>query len=357
MACMTWQLATPEETLAANCPTCYIDLCQSPCGIEFGADVLWWSTCQMNMDYSYNETLPLPDDPPPPFLDLLAGKGNIHFIDYTWHTGVRYFLTYRAGCDQWDGRIIFTHYHTRGDEEANLVINDPDALLQDPPRNNFAALLHPDTTVIPDETGFDKGKAHNEIDYDVLDILFSRTFCCINQSLLINPYLGLRLLYLDQDLEADYKVVEEDDEEDSPVINRSCVSFDSEFKGIGFHTGVELTHHLIGNFELYGNVSGSLIAGTMRNDHVQEDDGTITVDLKEKQNHILPGLQLGIGVVWNTPFICSTFFETKIGYEFTSWYHTPQIRRFIKQDTGVMSSSTNGNIGFHGATFRFALNY
>lgn len=361
MGCLFWQVFTPQTLHADYCGSYRVDRCSEPCGFLIGAEYLLWQTYQTNMDFAHDEELPNPDDPPLPYPPLLAGEGRIHFIDYDWRSGIRIYGIYRAGCDSWDGRVVWTHYHNRGSEHVDLYIEELDEFLNpvDPQKANKASLTHPDSTVIDDD-GFGKGHAHNDLEYDVIDALITRTFCCIDQSLIMKPFFGLRLMYLNQDLNAMYRVYEEaeiDEEEVNVETGQSKVLFDSDYKGIGLHSGIDMEHHLIGNLELFGSISGSVVAGTVRNGHVQKDDGVKTVDLHEKQQIMIPGFQLGVGFMWHTPFICGSYFETKIGYEFTSWYHTPQARRFVKQNSGVTTPSTSGQIGFHGGNFRLFVSY
>lgn len=205
----------------------------------------------------------------------------------------------------------------------------------------------------------EKASASNSLDYDVLDVHISRPFC-ISETLIARPYFGIRALWMNQTLRAKY-IGGESNGESPGLIGEDVprkVKFNSDWEGAGLHAGMESNVHLCSYFSLYGNVSGSILAGRNSSHNKQtgfdsgdeESNKKILLDIKEREYTALPGYHIGGGLNWETEW-CDRCFVINVGYEMTQWLHTPQIRRYNGEEGSVGSTSANsGNILLHGLT-------
>ncbi len=324
--------------------------CCEDCGFFGGADFLYWTVYQANLDYAVDGR----DDEqgsPSVISDRGFGPGKMHFMDYDWETGYRIIAGYRLGCDGWDARAIYTYFHSRahGSTRANDTSGSRQLL--------EATLLQAGVNL--EAVNAEKASASNSLDYDVLDVHISRPFC-ISETLIARPYFGIRALWMNQTLRAKY-IGGELSGESPGLIGEDVprkVKFNSVWEGVGLHAVMESNVHLCGCFSLYGNVSGSILAGrnSSRNKQTgfdsedEESDKKILLDIKEREYTALPGYHIGGGLNWETEW-CDSCFVINVGYEMTQWLHTPQIRRYNAEEGSVGSTSANsGNILLHGLT-------
>jgi len=325
--------------------------CCEDCGFFGGADFLYWTVYQANLDYAVDGRDGALS--PSVFEDGGLGPGKMHFMDYDWDSGFRIIAGWRFGCDGWDARAIYTYIHSKasGSATANDITGSGVQLLE-------ATLLSAD--VASNAQNAEEASARNCLEYDVLDVLLSRPFC-ISETLIARPYLGVRAVWMHQSLRAKYQGGEIQSPTSSPVFisdDPREVKFNSDWEGAGLRAGVETSIRLCGCFSLYGDISGSILAGRNCSHNKQTgfesgggaSDKQIILDIKEKECTALPGYQIGAGINWETEW-CDTCIVLNLGYEMTQWLHTPQIRRYNGETQHVGSTSANsGNILLHGLT-------
>ena len=325
--------------------------CTDRCGFFVGGDILCWNVCQSNLEFAIdNDDVEYYDTGDVP---LIGGPGKIHYFEWNWNLGVRLVGGYLSKWDHWDGRLVYTSYCNRS--SIKLGDTDPDD------RNILvAALLHPDSPNInPNDDGFELGDGRIKLDYQVLDFLYGRTLCLECDTLTVRPYSGIRCLWLDQDLSATYRY-RFDPAQDT---NDYDIDYNSCFEGVGFHCGVEVTNTILCNLELVTGCAASLVKGSYKQHTTQietrADESVIEqVNIKEKQDLLLPGYELVIGLQRvSDPCSTGAALILQARYEFTQWLHTPYYRTYQKKDTGISSLSARNSIGFHGLTFRAEYHY
>ena len=327
---------------------CPAQPCCDECGFFVGGDFLYWKVNQANLDYAVDGRDA--ELSPSVIVSGGLGPGKMHFMDYDWETGYRIIAGYRLGCDGWDARAIYTYFHSHahGSTRANDTSGGSRQLLE-------ATLLQADIEL--EAVNAEKASASNSLDYDVLDVHISRPFC-ISETLIARPYFGIRALWMNQTLRAKY--IGGESSGDSPrLISEDVprkVKFNSDWEGVGLHAGMESNVHLCGCFSLYGNVSGSILAGrnSSRNKQTGFESGDesgkkILLDIKEREYTALSGYHIGGGLNWETEW-CDSCFVINVGYEMTQWLHTPQIRRYNGEGSVGSTSANSGNILLHGLT-------
>lgn len=324
-------------TIHADCPQwcdpCYKERFETDSGFFGGAELLYWTVCQSDMDYAVDVNDVQQIQGPG------VGPGHRHFLDYEWDFGGRAIVGYRF-CEGWDVRGIYTYYQNRGSgNTTNMNMNDGRETHLKP------TLWHPKFG----EDRAEKARASNRITYQTLDVLTSRPFCpsdCIG----MRPFFGVRLVWLDQDEHVKYS----GKRDFTPSKGPGKIKWDADTSGIGLHAGLDTHIYVCDGLSVYGSFAGSLISGWTRSKEFQihEDVTSVlpVVDLKESQCNALPGYNIGTGLCWKRDY-CNTLLSFTLGYEFTHWFNTPTIRRYMSdrseaQSTGLLEGETM----FHGFT-------
>lgn len=312
--------------------------CDSECHLYFGAEGLYWTVYDNDLDYAVDfdsaET-------------VLLGPSKTHFSRYDWDWGVRGWMGWNWCCG-WDAKAVYTYFETTGKDYVDT--SDLDVNLK-------ASLLHPATGL----SNAEKATSYSTLRYQTVDLLFGRIVCFCQNTLVLNPYMGVRGMWLNQKQKTIYEgedfVLAPSDFIGGTLAAPARVKWDSELSSVGLHGGFDVTFRTSSGFGLYGSLAGSLLAGKSDNKHRQEtldSSGEITsteIYLKEEQCQVIPGLHLSAG--FNYDMCCGSclFFRFKAGYEFNNYFDTPHLRRYHYNNDGVSNSSTAGNVAMHGITF------
>lgn len=267
--------------LNCGCNSCIHDTYDN-FGFFTRADILYWTVCQGDLGYAVDQ-------------ENNQISGEIHSVDYDWDLGFRILGGYRGGCNGWDTTFVFTTYSNSGNDSAES--------------NNFlfGSLVHLDTG--NNGNLFRSAIANIDLCYHTIDLLFGRTLCFRNDTVNVHPFFGGRVLRIEQSLKAKYQdpivSISPKDLSSDSVID---VEYDSKYNGIGLHCGIDYSQKLYCGFDLYTNVSGSLVAGEAEgcNDQINTfSDGTeiITeqdVDVKARQKLVVPVIHLEGGLQYDT---------------------------------------------------------
>lgn len=316
----------PVETCYEPCEERVMRIPVNLCGFYLGADFLWWTTCQSNLDFASENPSGQEDD-------LRIGKGKRHHNDYDWDPGYRVFFGWNNGCDAWDLRLAYTQFCNSG----TLSLSDSTELYQ-------GTLLLGGTAF--DDT-FSSVTAKNESEYQVVDLTLYRPYR-ISSSFLMRPHLGFRTVWLDLDEKVTYTNSNEVD----------TVHWTSDYHGYGLNVGFDWNVNLLtiicdesnqASFGLTGNFGGSVVYGDANDHNKQYSDVDTFVDETETRCLCLPGIHVATALSWNT-CICSVDTVFRLGYEFNHWWNAPQPRRYPLDSGKAASASTNNSVNFHGMT-------
>lgn len=315
---------------------------ENDCGFYAGGDLLYWTVNQSELDYAV-------DNEDSDHGNL--GKGKVHYLDFDWDVGFRLFAGYHLGWDCWDATVVYTHFceeatgSDKTSHEQDLVptLEPPDA----------------DVEVV------DRAKGDNDLDYDVLDLVFTRPFC-VSECSVLHPFFGVRGLWLDQCLKVKYSGgTIEDSGFDKDVIEN-----DSEYRAVGLRAGLGYSVKICEGFGLHADVSGSALAGrTDDHQRVRRFDGSEVdsddIDIKDRQYTSLFGFQIGVGATYEA-CLCDCAIMLGLGYEMNQWLNTPRLRRWADGghsgenegfSRGVTMSATDGNLLLHGLTARVSVEF
>lgn len=297
--------------------TCCVD---DQCGFFVGADLLFWTACQKNLDCVISQK------------ELSEGffEFNRHVVDYDWSVGYRVFGGYRMGVDDWEVSAVFTHW------------------------NNDATGTF-DISFIDGETEVDgRVSCKTKVDYDVIDILLARSYQlgCDSQ---FKPFFGFRGVWLDQDWTSIDLLAE-----GCPPVRK----FHSDVFARGLHAGSSFHWDGCEGFGVWATAGASLLEGDVRNKQEVDFDvenGVAYPQQTLKESYCLPfaGYNLGAGIDYECCFTgCEgeSIIRLGLGYEFHNWFCVPQpVSDFSGDDIlaeDVSGVSTGSALMMHGLTFR-----
>jgi hypothetical protein len=155
--------------LALACPRTY--------ALEFFGDILYWQATEP-VDWALNTNRSLTDQ----FVDFKT-------VDYDFTTG------FRVGVDlerDWGVKLYYTRFYTETEDTAT---------------GNLTPMFFGGRFAVPtllDPPYFQNGNIRAVIDYNVLDLDFSKSFCPI-ESLQLRPVLGLRGAWINQTFDAEFQ--------------------------------------------------------------------------------------------------------------------------------------------------------
>lgn len=280
----------------------------------FGAEGLYWTTSQTNLDYA---------------TDVDGGKK--HSLHYQWQPGVRGWWGLHCLCGE--GRFVYTWLNTEA--KGSAVGDSLDPL--------NPSLLQPDV----DSPEALVAKAHNSLDYQTLDMLFGYNFSYYCDALWVHPYFGVRGMQILQQFKVNYEGLD--------FVEPSLVKIHSTLKAAGINGGLDVQYTLVNRFGMYGGFSGSILAGSIHSRQKQQTRSGSTFDtdfrFNDKTSVWVPGYQLTAGLSWRAH--CRYFYDLLItvGYEFSQWYRVPTTHHIQNEvNDGFRKSITKGNLILQGVT-------
>lgn len=327
---------------------CPAQPCCEDCGPFGGAELIYWTVEQSDLDYVADHEFEVVDPSAQVNGSTVVGPKNLHFVDHEWDLGFRALAGYRIGCDGWDASLRYTYFHSSARDSTDVIT---DGEVED--AELLPVLLHPGMgRVVP----IVKASARVSTQFEVLDFTFSRPFC-VSDTLIVRPFWGARGLWLAQSYKAAYgELLVTEPTGDTSANNKEPLAFNfcrvkysGETSGVGIVAGVNSIVHICEAFSLYGDVRGSILYAQNRFRHRQRfEEDTPRVNLKEQQNAPLATYELGVGGNWET-MICDYCILVDLGYEFTHVIPTSRNRRYVNSTTpGVSTGALTQDTIFHG---------
>ncbi|MCB1119535.1 MAG: hypothetical protein KDK65_06210, partial [Chlamydiia bacterium] len=286
-------------------------------------------------------------------------------LKYKYGGGFRLFCVFSGFRNKWSLMAGWTSFH-RNAQASTEAKCDTEEL--------FVTLMHPSR----DLKRAAKAEGKLNLKYDVVDVLLSRS-CTVCDCLTLTPQLGMRILFLDQQMRVDYTGKDfkfDTFTELKPEYNPYCpcevicdrrelfdgarVNFDSDYYGVGMLGGLDTAFPLGCGFHFQGTFIGAIVAG--RNLYKHEEllskcvdfctkEARPIIDVREKQYVAIPMLQVEGRLGWETKCYTKGQLRLVIGYSFTHLWNVPQLRRYHTGIESVSNSSHASTIGLHGGTF------
>lgn len=274
--------------------------------------------------------------------------GNYENGDFSWSPGFRLTLGYFNAPHYWDVHAQYTYLPSSGSVEVHAPKKAGEFL--------NGTWIQPDVNTATPPAPLEKAKSHIRLDYNVLDLIFTRRFHT-NEHLRVNVFGGLTSAFLYQKWHVSYEDI---NDQHSKIVNSW------QFEGAGVRFGIKLDWFLGRDFYLTGLISNAMLAGWYRNSAFQETSAPIADannsrpirDTHFSDNRMTFATQCLAGPSWQKRFKRARV-EFMAGYELSIWTNLHQIYRsgFAAATAAKETFINNSNISLQGVTLRMNVDF
>ncbi|MES2122350.1 MAG: Lpg1974 family pore-forming outer membrane protein [Chlamydiota bacterium] len=322
-----------------------------PYGVCMSADLLYWKANEDGLEYGTKMVAG-------PILGQ-ASKTKTKLLDlnFEWNAGFRLGLGYKfQQFDNWALGLEWTrmrsqahgHSHAKGIESQAGGVN----------------------TIIPTwvnlvfelRAGASQAKTSWHLDYDTLDLGLGRNVN-VGKHLAMRPFLGVRAGWIDQRYLAKYKTNFLLGEGQTPFPRVVTFEGKNDFAGFGVRGGSGFVWHLSRNWNIFGNLNGSLLYGqfhvSMKNKNDQGlgegeiDPMPLDFTAREEFWRVRLNFEESLGLGWEVFFKKNRYhLAINTAYELSQWLSQNELfytLYFRGQDTiSSVPIRNQGNLGFQG---------
>ncbi len=275
-----------------------------------------------------------------------AAVGKYQNAVFHWSPGVRLNVGYFNAPHYWDAFIQYTYLPSSGHTEVEAP-STPGEYLN-------GTWIQPDmntgSTPGPASVPLHKATSHVDLNYNVLDLLFSRRFQ-LNEHLRGNLFGGLTAASIHQQLKVYYEDI---NELTSKIRNRW------RFDGLGLRAGFKIDWYMGWDLYVTGLASGGIVSGWYKNTaHQKTSLSPIPVRHSSYEDHRLSATaQVMLGPSWQKWFKAVRT-ELVAGYEFTVWNNLQEVyRSSYSSPTSVKEPFVNRSIlSLQGLTVRLTVDF
>ncbi len=324
---------------------------KQPYGVSMSADLLYWKANEDGLEYGTKMVAG------PIIGQASKTKTKLLDLNFEWNAGFRVGLGYKfKHFYEWALVLEWTrmrsqahgHAHAKGIESQTGNVN----------------------TIIPTwvnlvfelRAGASNAKTSWHLDYDTLDLALGRNVN-VGKHLAMRPFLGFRAGWIDQRYLAKYKtnfLLAEGE----PLFSR-VVTFEgkNDFAGFGVRGGSGFVWHLSRNWNIFGNLNGSLLYGQFhvsmkdKNDQGLGEGSTPPMPLdftaREEFWRVRLNFEESLGLGWEVFFSKNKYhLAINAAYELSQWLSQNELFYtvyFRGQDTiSSVPIRNQGNLGFQG---------
>ncbi len=318
---------------------------------EAHLDFLYWKADEDGLEYGTKMVAP------PLIGESSTAKTKLLDLHFEWDPGFRLGAGYTFDqLDCWSLNLNWTHIRNHAHAKASAKGIESQT-------GSVDTIISPWVNLLFElRAGASKAEAHWHVDYNTLDLDFSRSVS-LSKKFSLNPHFGLRGAWIDQDYKAKYKSVFIL-AESSPHFTRN-VTFKgkNEFSGFGLRGGTELLCHLSPNWHIFSQFAGNLLYGrfrvNMKNLHDQGlgegDIPPMPLDFKASEHfwRVRLSFEEAIGLGWDRSFRCDKYrLRLRAAYELSQWLNQNELFYtfyFRGQDTiSSVPIRSQGDLSFHG---------
>ena len=268
---------------------------------------------------------------------------NLHF---DWDMGFRIGVGYNLPHDGWDVVAGWTWFQNNASGSAN---KKEGALLSSNPLD-LSEL---------DITGYNSARSNLNIKLNMINLDVGREFF-VSKWMTLRPFMGLRTIWINQDLSATYK---------TPIPTSSVKSIysqaNNDYWGLGLHSGLNTQWGLGAGFSLFGNTAITILNGFFditSYKTTQYKDGTHNDNLSNDDSFRIGRVvaELAMGLRWET--LCANdhcHFEIQGGWEQLMFFGQNQFKHFNGSYASNAGSyfANQGDLTFQGWTISARLDF
>jgi len=321
-------------------------------GVSLSLDFLYWKANEDGLEYGDKMVAG-------PIIGH-ASKNDTHLLDmhFHWDPGFRLGLGYLFDrYDHWQVDLNWTHIRNTAYGQAFA--------------GGIESQTGPVNTIVPPwvslgfvlSAGASQANAKWHVDLNILDLDLGRSFF-VSKRLVLNPHIGLRGAWVNQGYQAKYHMffLLMEGEPEPP---RNVHFFArNDFRSFGIRGGSEILWHFNSHWNLFAQLSGSLLYGKFNikmknaNDQGLGEGSTppmpIDFTASEKFWRTRLNLEEAIGISWETFFQNRWIYHlsVKAAYEMSQWFNQNELyytHYFRGQDTIYNIPVRNhGDLGFQG---------
>lgn len=318
----------------------------------FTVDLLIWDACEEGLEYAYRNTQTQMNQ------KLTSFEPDSKF-EPAFRIGVGGFLPY----DQWEIAALYTYYHT--DRHHSKTSNfDPSST---PGPGMISTWTYP-TAFNNQNLGARFQTAENQwkLHCSFLDLALNRT-CRLTSSFALIPSFGIRSAWIHQRYKAIYSMgnLIASTQILSSHINMNCASND-----LGLLFGLEADWHLGKGWNLFSDISGSVLASHFRVGRRETDSfANPTIQLQSIRLHnsywtYRPQGKIALGFRFTDSFHLSTHtvrYHLSAAFEAQMWWKQNQFLRYLDNlnstSAGANVTSTQGDLTFLGADLQAGIDF
>lgn len=254
-------------------------------------------------------------------------KGQLRKVKPSWESGVRAGLGINFPKEGWDLLAYWTWLSTTAQDSVHSSSADLLSLWAQPDFSSF--------------TGDRFAKASWSMDLNIGDVEWGRS-SWFGGHFSLRPFMGLRGLWLDQDLKNQYVY-------NTSPITQGHLYLSSDFRGGGLRAGADSRFALPYGFSIYGLASGSLLYGQFHTNFDFKEDQTTIAKTHDPFWKGISALQLNLGFSWDSHFWddhCHVEFH--LGWEQNIFFSVNQMNHFMNRLHDGAYFKENGNLSLQG---------
>lgn len=275
----------------------YPNLECSPCPcFEIGADWLYWNADQSNLVLASEV-----------FSEDGTVNTNVLSTDFKARNGYRIFADYTFCNNEWNIGAIFTHALGKGNDSANV---DPESI-----DTSFIVLNSTSFPIFNSLIGLFLSSVSYDWDLrlNYFDLDLSRPYPLCS-SLVINPHIGFRGLWMRQNLNLRGFV---------PAVTATVnTTMKDKMNAYGVEGGMEANWNIACGFSIIGHLGGSLLYAKINTEQnfVATDGDVVTIHVSDTTHNASPTIDSFIGLqyvnnCWGCPINLHGGWEQHIIFE------------------------------------------
>jgi len=331
------------------CPD--FDACASEwcCGrdAEIYADFLYWQTGVGGLEFARAEGIGASATTP------VTTNGEIFDVDCSYDPGVRVGLIMDLCKCNWDFYADWTYLYERYGASKTQEIESSGLVSP-----GLVTLIYNQNDLDPNRVQTARGNWDNRL--QVLNAGFGRTFDACG-CFLFRPHFGIKATWQTMKTRIVY---DKTTNIFAQNINRTTMSFRTDFDGVGLRGGFDTSWVLNNCIRVVGNVAMSAVWSDLclsRKDFFQvvQNDGQIVtdvnnIDIKQNDCALIPVLELLFGVRFDTCICCEYPAYVMLGWENQVWFDLNRmilLQNFSSDENNIQFGPV-GNVHYQGLVVR-----